>query len=86
VLFNPFLSALRSRKSCGHALLLFAVIVAMSLSGCGERKKMLSIGSGGTGGVYYPLGGWFANLLSAQLSGYQVTSCSCSMRLAWVCF
>lgn len=47
---------------------------------------MLSIGSGGTGGVYYPLGGWFANLLSAQLSGYQVTSCSCSMRLAWVCF
>lgn len=35
---------------------------------------MLSIGSGGTGGVYYPLGGGFANLLSTQLPGYQVTS------------
>ena len=35
---------------------------------------MLSIGSGGTGGVYYPLGGGFANLLSAKLPGYQVTS------------
>jgi uncharacterized protein len=57
-----------------RVLLLCAMIVAVSLAGCGERKKMLSIGSGGTGGVYYPLGGGFANLLSAQLPGYQVTS------------
>ena len=71
--FKPFLWTSRSRKACSYALLL-AVVVAMSLSGCGERKKMLSIGSGGTGGVYYPLGGGFANLLSAKLPGYQVTS------------
>lgn len=71
---NPFLAAFGSRKTCVHALFLCAVVVAMSLSGCGERKKMLSIGSGGTGGVYYPLGGGFANLLSARLTGYQVTS------------
>ncbi|MBC8006746.1 MAG: TAXI family TRAP transporter solute-binding subunit, partial [Prolixibacteraceae bacterium] len=72
--FNPFLAAIASRKKCGHALFLCAVVVAISVSGCGERKKMLSIGSGGTGGVYYPLGGGFANLLSARLTGYQVTS------------
>jgi len=56
---------------------IFLVVLACAgalLSGCGERKKMLSIGSGGTGGVYYPLGGGLANILSTHLSGYQVTS------------
>ena len=57
------------------AVLLLAGACAFSLlSGCGEQKKMLSIASGGTGGVYYPLGGGFANILSQTLSGYQVTS------------
>jgi TRAP transporter TAXI family solute receptor len=56
---------------------IFLMVLACAgtlLSGCGERKKMLSIGSGGTGGVYYPLGGGLANILSTHLSGYQVTS------------
>jgi TRAP transporter TAXI family solute receptor len=56
---------------------LIAVLAACALllaSGCGEQKKMLSIGSGGTGGVYYPLGGGLANILSNNLPGYQVTS------------
>ena len=57
---------------------LFTVLVActasIALSGCGEQKKMLSIASGGTGGVYYPLGGGLANILSQSLPGYQVTS------------
>ena len=56
---------------------IFLMVLACAgtlLSGCGERKKLLSIGSGGTGGVYYPLGGGLANILSTHLSGYQVTS------------
>lgn len=53
--------------------MLGACVLAL-LPGCGEQKKMLSIVSGGTGGVYYPLGGGLANLLSNQLSGFQVTS------------
>jgi uncharacterized protein len=48
--------------------------MGLLLAGCGEQKKMLSIGSGGTGGVYYPLGGGLANILSANLPGYQVTA------------
>jgi len=35
---------------------------------------MMSIVTGGTGGVYYPLGGALGNLLSSALTGYQVTS------------
>lgn len=35
---------------------------------------MLSIATGGTGGVYYPLGGGLANTLTQNLPGYQVTS------------
>lgn len=44
------------------------------LAGCGEKQPMLSVASGGTGGVYYPLGGGLANLLTARLDGYQVTA------------
>lgn len=54
------------------AAVLVLGIAAVSLSACGERKQMLSIATGGTGGVYYPLGGGLANLLSARLNGYQV--------------
>ncbi len=38
------------------------------------QQKTLAIGTGGTGGVYYPLGGGLANLLSKYLTGYQATA------------
>jgi len=44
------------------------------LAGCGEKQQMLSITTGGTGGVYYPLGGALATLLSETMPGWQVTS------------
>ena len=43
-------------------VVLDAVIVGPG--GCGEQKQSLSIITSGTGGVYYPLGGALANLLS----------------------
>jgi TRAP transporter TAXI family solute receptor len=64
------------RLALRHAamwLILGAVPPAL-LCGCGEHKQMLSVVSGGTGGVYYPLGGGLANLLTGHLPGYQVTS------------
>jgi TRAP transporter TAXI family solute receptor len=61
-------------RPCFRAALLLMACACLSLAGCGEQKKMLSIGSGGTGGVYYPLGGGLANVLSQNLPGYQVTS------------
>jgi TRAP transporter TAXI family solute receptor len=44
------------------------------LTACGEKQQMISITTGGTGGVYYPLGGGLANLLSEKMPGVQATS------------
>jgi TRAP transporter TAXI family solute receptor len=68
MIFRPFPAIRRA------ALLILGACLVAGMSGCGEQKKMLSIGSGGTGGVYYPLGGGLANLLTKHLGGYQVTS------------
>src|SRR5580765_1332707 len=38
------------------------------------HMKTIAIGTGGTGGVYYPLGGALANVLSKTLPGYQATA------------
>src|SRR5499425_224177 len=38
------------------------------------QQKTIAIGTGGTGGVYYPLGGGLANVLSKYLPGYQATA------------
>ncbi|NIO40457.1 MAG: TAXI family TRAP transporter solute-binding subunit [Burkholderiales bacterium] len=49
-------------------------LAVVFLAGCGEKQQMLSITTGGTGGVYYPLGGALANLLSEKMPGVQATS------------
>ena len=36
--------------------------------------KAISIATGGTGGVYYPLGGGLANVLSKEIPGLQATA------------
>lgn len=38
------------------------------------QQKTISIGTGGTGGIYYPLGGAVANVLSKYVSNLQVTA------------
>src|SRR6187551_3492989 len=38
------------------------------------QQKTMSIGTGGTGGVYYPLGGAIANVLSKALPNTQATA------------
>ena len=56
-----------------------AVALAMSaglvLSGTASaQQKTMSIGTGGTGGVYFPLGGAIANVLSKNLPNTQATA------------
>lgn len=51
-----------------------ALAMALLAVACGEPQKMLSVVTGGTGGVYYPLGGGLANVLSDALPGYQVSA------------
>src|SRR5919197_6211927 len=50
-------------------------LVASLIAGAAlAQQKTIAIGTGGTGGVYYPLGGGLANVLSRYLPGYQATA------------
>jgi uncharacterized protein len=53
----------------------FAVgaLAAMAMSGPAAAQQ-LSISTGGTGGVYYPLGGGFANILTKAIPGVSATA------------
>lgn len=48
--------------------------IAFAAAGIAQEKINLSIGTGGTGGVYYPLGGGMANVLSRHVPGMQATA------------
>lgn len=52
----------------------FFVLALTSCEGGSGRTEFLSIGTGGTGGVYYPLGGGLANALSAADSTRRFTA------------
>src|SRR5262249_9159828 len=47
---------------------------ALSGHGLAQEKKNFSITTGGTGGVYYPLGGGLANLLTKYVPGWSATA------------
>ena len=55
---------------------LCAVIAALGLATAGaqDKKTRISIGTGGTGGVYYPLGGGLAAALSKYVPGVEATA------------
>lgn len=56
---------------------LLALLALLLLPGCGDgggRARFLSIGTGGTGGVYYPLGGALASRLSLRDGARQYTA------------
>src|SRR5215475_4715707 len=54
---------------------ILAVTLSAGLAGIAyAQQKVMSIGTGGTGGVYYPLGGAVANVLSKSLPDLQATA------------
>ena len=54
---------------------ILAVTLSAGLAGIAyAQQKVMSIGTGGTGGVYYPLGGAVANVLSKSLPNVQATA------------
>jgi TRAP transporter TAXI family solute receptor len=54
--------------------LLAAAVACAAVPGVAQEKINLSIATGGTGGVYYPLGGGLANVLSKYVPGMQATA------------
>lgn len=53
---------------------LIAACAVLALPATAAEQVNLSIGTGGTGGVYYPLGGGIANVLSKHVPGMQATA------------
>ncbi len=56
------------------ASIVFGAALALAGAAQAQEKFSLSIATGGTGGVYYPLGGGLANLLSKYVPGIQATA------------
>ena len=46
----------------------------MGATAAQASSKQLSIATGGTGGVYYPLGGGFGNILGKEIPGMTATA------------
>jgi uncharacterized protein len=51
-----------------------AAAMAAPIGAAEAQSKQLSIVTGGTGGVYYPLGGGFGNILGKELPGVTATA------------
>ncbi len=51
-----------------------AAAMALSLPAYAQQQSRISITTGGTGGVYYPMGGGMANILSKYVPGLQATA------------
>jgi TRAP transporter TAXI family solute receptor len=62
------------REKLMRKLVLAAAIALIAATPGIAQQKTLAIGTGGTGGVYYPLGGGLANVLSKTLPGVQATA------------
>lgn len=58
-------------KKLVYGALLAAALVSSPVQ---AQEVRMSIGTGGTGGVWYPLGGAMANVLTKTVPGFQVTA------------
>lgn len=56
------------------AAVIFGMALALPGGAGAQQSQSLSIATGGTGGVYYPLGGGLANVLSKYVPGMQATA------------
>jgi TRAP transporter TAXI family solute receptor len=66
---------LRKFITLRSAVALAAMVAAGLMTGdANAQQKTMSIGTGGTGGVYYPLGGAVANVLTKNIPNVQATA------------
>lgn len=56
------------------ALIRTAAIVSLGIAAPALAQDQLSIATGGTGGVYYPMGGGLAEVINAHVEGYSATA------------
>ena len=53
---------------------LIAGAAALAGAAIAQQQTTIAIATGGTGGVYYPLGGGMANVLTKYVPGYAATA------------
>src|SRR5215470_1134698 len=58
----------------GKFLLVAAAAVAVMSSATAQQGKQLSIATGGTGGIYYPLAGGYGSILAKEIPGVTATA------------
>ena len=61
-------------RTIGLAACVALATVSLAGTGSAQQQKILSIATGGTGGVYYPLGGGFGNILGKEIPGVTATA------------
>ncbi|ANJ00030.1 C4-dicarboxylate ABC transporter substrate-binding protein [Polynucleobacter wuianus] len=54
--------------------LLKVIVLSLSFLWAGAQAQNISIATGGTGGVYYPMGGGLASVLSSKVPGMSATA------------
>jgi TRAP transporter TAXI family solute receptor len=62
------------RKRLISCALAAAMLGGLLANNAGAQQVNIAIATGGTGGVYYPLGGGMANVLSRYVPGYAATA------------
>jgi len=65
---------IRNRRTVVAVLAAVAIASVAALPAAAQQGARISITTGGTGGVYYPLGGGMANVLSKYVPGLQATA------------
>ena len=60
-------------SSLARIIVLLAAALALGTAHA-QQSTIISIGTGGTGGVWYPLGGAMANILTKTVPGMNVTA------------
>src|SRR4029079_17576165 len=66
----------RGDRIMKRMMVLIAAVAAFGIAGAlgQDKTTRLSIGTGGTGGVYYPLGGGLAAIISKYVPGVEATA------------
>ncbi len=62
------------KSTIARSAAIFALALAVAPIASAQQTNRISITTGGTGGVYYPMGGGMANILSKYVPGLQATA------------
>jgi TRAP transporter TAXI family solute receptor len=68
------INSIAQRFALYRAAIIFTTIAVIPGISIAQVKTRLSVATGGTGGVYYPLGGGLAALISKNLPGVEATA------------